>query len=234
MIIDTHPLSEGFKAEQNQYYLACVALLSSSLPPGAVPPARLASFITMLVSTMAANPRAETLIPLHSIMSGLHGSGQILNDVPVEVMSNLQLELTKTLRNLDDHMGNLLCLATFARIASTKYNNYSNQHEPNDPSWLINIQQFFGPKCGLKTLDLVVLRVILACSSNRSNLSGAQAAESVRLAICVADTIQPQEKQVWMSGNRAKIAKLCDKVAQESLDRELQMMVCTLLSFFFI
>ncbi|KAJ5594296.1 uncharacterized protein N7459_000504 [Penicillium hispanicum] len=217
-------LEKAIDGGEREYHLACIALLSSSLPPGTVPPARLASFITMLVSAMAANPGAETLIPLHTIINGLHGSCQILNDVPVEVMSNLQLELTKTLRNLDDHMGNLLCLATFAQIASTKNDNDSNQHEPNAPSWLVNIQQFFGPKRGLKTLDLVVLRVILACSSNRSNLTGVQAAESIRLAICVADTIQPQQKQIWVSGNRAKIAKLCDKVAREGLDRELQMM----------
>ena len=181
---------------------------------------------------MAANPCAETLAPLHTLMTSLRGSCQILNDVPSEIMSNLQLELTKALRNLDDHMGNLLCLATFAQIALIKPNDPSKQHGPSPPPWLLNIQQFFGPKRGLKTLDLVVLRVILACSSNCTNLSTPQAAESIRLAICIADVIQLEQKQVWISSNGAKIAKLYDKVAREGLDREVQMMVSVFMSVF--
>lgn len=193
-----------------------------------VAPARLAGFITKLVHVMAGNPCAETLAPLHSLMNTLQTSPRILNEVPSEVMSNLQFEFTKTLRNLDDHMGNLLCLATFARIASTQKGHRHNQHGPEPPSWLLNIQHFFGPKRGLKTLDLVVLRVILACSSN-CNLPPMQAAESIRLAICVLDAVEREQKDAWVSNNLSKIAKLCEKVAKDGLDRETQVMGVTFL-----
>lgn len=142
-----------------------------------------------------------------------------------EVMVNLQVEFTKTLRNLDDHMGNLLCLATFARIASTQYHDPLHQHGPSTPSWLVNIQNFFGSKRGLKTLDLVVLRVILACSSSSNHLTPSQAAESIRLSISIADAVDPQQRQIWLSSNSSKIAKLCEKVARDGLDHEIQMMV---------
>lgn len=73
-------------------------------------------------------------------------------------------------------------------------------------------------------MDLVVLRVILACSAN-CNLDPSQAAESIRLAICIADGIEPEQKKAWISGNSSKITKLCEKVAKDGLDQETQMMV---------
>ncbi|KAJ5930443.1 hypothetical protein N7466_005936 [Penicillium verhagenii] len=209
---------------ESECQLACISLLSNPFPVGVVPPARLANLITSLVSTMASNPSAQTTAPLHSLMKGLQGCSLLQHEVPTEVMSNLQVEFTKTLRNLDDHMGNLLCLATFSRIASTPNNDLTNKHGPEVPPWLLNIRHFFGPKRGMKTLDLVVLRVILACSSNCNNLTPPQAADSIRLAISIADAIEPEQKQTWISGNSSKIAKLCEKVARDGLDREIQMM----------
>ncbi|KAJ5998888.1 hypothetical protein N7451_006698 [Penicillium sp. IBT 35674x] len=217
-------LEKAVDGGESEYQLACISLLSSSLPAGLVPPARLANLITCLVSGMARNPSADTIAPLHTLMNGLQGCALLQHDVPTEVMSNMQVEFTKTLRNLDDHMGNLLCLATFARIASIRNDGFTKNHGPEAPSWLLNIRHFFGPKRGLKTLDLVVLRVILACSSNCSNLTPPQAAESIRLAICIADAIEPEQKQAWIAGNSSKIAKLCEKVARDGLGREIQMM----------
>lgn len=176
---------------------------------------------------MAANPGAETIAPLHALMTGLQGSPNFINEVPTEVMSNLQLEFTKTLRSLDDHMGNLLGLATFAQISTTQRAQLDQHHGASSPSWLVNIQHFFGPKRGMKTLDLVVLRVILACSSNCNNLTPGQAAESIRLAICIADAVDPEQKGVWISSNSSKITKLCEKLARDNLNREIQIMVIT-------
>jgi len=177
---------------------------------------------------MAGKPCADTVAPLHSLINTLQALPRILDEVPSEVMSNLQLEFTKTLRNLDDHMGNLLCLATFARIASNQNDCRHNQHGRDIPSWLLNIQHFFGPKRGLKTLDLVVLRVIFACSSN-CNLTPSQAAEGIRLAICILDAVELKQKDAWISNNSSKIAKLCEKVAKDGLDRETQVMGVTFL-----
>lgn len=164
-------------------------------------------------------------MPLHTLMGGLQGCSLLQLEVPDEVMSNLQVEFTKTLRNLDDHMGVLLCLATFARIASIQSHDINNKHGPKIPFWLSSIRHFFGAKRGLKTLDLVALRVILACSSNCNNLTPPQAAESVRLAIHIAENIEPEQKEEWISANPSKVTKLCEKVARDGLDREIHMMV---------
>lgn len=174
-----------------------------------------------LVEQMGNNPCENTISPIYKLMTGLQGTPRILNEVPSETMSTLQLELTKTLRNLDDHMGSLLCLATFARIASSQ----GIQHGPTQSSWLENIRHFFGPKRGLKSLDLVVLRVILACSANCNNLRTSKAAESIRLAVEVCDTVDPERKQAWIAGNSSKVAKLREKITREGIDPAVQNMV---------
>ncbi|CAG8898917.1 unnamed protein product [Penicillium egyptiacum] len=232
-LLERHPvildvfLEKAVETNGAESLSACIALFSSPLPAGVVPPARVAPFITRMVSIMAENPCAETVAPLHALISGLKGSPRILNDIPCEVMSNLQLEFTKTLRNLDDHMGNLLCLATFAQIASALGTTSQNKHGSEAP-WLLNINHFFGQKRGLKTLDLVVLRVILACSSS-CNLAPSEAAESIRLAICIAEAIEPEQKQAWIAGNNPKIAKLCEKAVRDGLYGQTQTMVIVFL-----
>ncbi|KAJ5780471.1 hypothetical protein N7457_005631 [Penicillium paradoxum] len=232
-LLERHPVAldaflEKAVNDNGEYSSACIALFSSPLPAGIVPPARIASLVANLVGRMAQNPCVKTVAPLHALISGLKGSPKVLEDIPTEVMSNLQLEFTKTLRNLDDHMGNLLCLAIFAQITTALDTKSHNQHGSESPSWLLSINHFFGQKRGLKTLDLVVLRVILACSSS-CNLSPSEAAESIRLAICIADAIKPDQKQAWIAGNSSKIAKLCEKAARDGLHGETQTMVIVFL-----
>lgn len=172
---------------------------------------------------MVANPCVDTVAPIHALVTGLKSSPRVLNDIPSEIMSDLQLEFTKTLRNLDDHMGNLLCLSTFAQIATAQLTDPQNQHG-SERQWLLNIKHFFGLKRGIKTLDLVVLRAILACSSS-CNLGPQDAATSIRLAIGIADAIEPAQKQAWIASNSAKISKLCEKAAKDGLYPAIQKMV---------
>ncbi|EAW09274.1 uncharacterized protein ACLA_034770 [Aspergillus clavatus NRRL 1] len=177
-----------------------------------------------LINEMAEKPYSETIFPLYRVMTGLQTVPGAMLEIPSETMSSLQVELTKTLRNLDDHMGNLLCLATFARIASSWTADAENKHGPYLPSWLQSVKGFFGQKRGLKTLDLVVLRVILACSASCNNLSADKAAESIRLAIDVCDSVEQDQKDGWIANNSPKIAKLCEKVTREGIDHQVQMM----------
>lgn len=179
-----------------------------------------------LVNQMAENPSAETIRPIYKLMSGLQTSPRILYDIPLETMSILEGELRKVLRNIHDHMGNLLCLATFARLVSSQKLNYDSEHGPQVPTWLENARHFFGPKRGLKTLDVVVLQVILSCSADYNNMTAAEAAECVRLAVDICDCVEPEQKQVWGSGDLSNAAKLYEKVIRGGIAYEVQMMVC--------
>ncbi|PYH98797.1 hypothetical protein BO71DRAFT_23873 [Aspergillus ellipticus CBS 707.79] len=174
---------------------------------------------------MGENPCAETILPLNQITNGIRRSPGIMLEIPSETMTGLQVELTKTLRNLSDHMGNVFCLATFARMASMQDHDTKTGCVRFVPSWLQSVNHFFGPKRGLKTLDLVVLRVILACSDSCKDLTAGQAAESIRLAIEVCDRVEQGQRESWIAANASKIAKLREKVTRSGIDRGVQLLV---------
>ncbi|GAD92284.1 hypothetical protein NFIA_070450 [Paecilomyces variotii No. 5] len=223
-------LQKAIDDRDSQSFQTCISMLSHPLPRGIVLPARVSTFVERLVQKMVDIPSADTIYPLHQVTSSMHGSSSLLEAFSDETMANFQTECTKILRNLDDHMGNLLCLATFARIAAARIpKNYTGND--NLPGWLQNIRQFFGPKRASKTLDLVVLRVILACSSS-FNMSPKEAIQSVRLAMEICDTIDSDQRRAWLEKNTSRVAKLCEKLRREGIDRKLQVMgIAFLVSF---
>ncbi|KAL4922234.1 hypothetical protein BDW62DRAFT_173287 [Aspergillus aurantiobrunneus] len=216
-------LQQSIKDSEAKCHPVCLSLLSSPLPCGIVPPASLAPFVMQMIGKMRLNPCVETVRPLYLISSCLQAS-RVLFELPQGVMSCFQTELTKTLRNVEDHMGNLLCLGTFAKLASSQTGNTGADNGLDAPIWLQSIRHFFGPKRGLKTLDLVVLRVILACSSSCSNLTVEQSAESIRLAISICDGVDKAQREHWIEGNTIKLAKLCEKVTRDGIDRSVQIL----------
>ncbi|KAL4991513.1 hypothetical protein BDW68DRAFT_184949 [Aspergillus falconensis] len=206
----------------------CLSLFSSPLPCSIIPPANLAVFVMQMIERMRANPCVETIRPLYSISSCLQATG-ILFELPQEVMSCFQAELTNTLRNLEDHMGNMLCLATFARLVSSQNDSAETKDGVNTPTWLQSIRHFFGPKRGLKTLDLVVLRVILACSSSCAKLTAEESAESIRLAISICCSVDKAQRTCWIEGNSIKLAKLLEKITRDDIDRGVQVLAVSFL-----
>jgi hypothetical protein len=190
-----------------------------------VAPARLGAFITRLVEEMVHEPCARTINPLYRAMAALLGNSNLLGALPEETMAHFQTECTKTLRNLSDHMGSLLCLATFARIQSVwAPTQECKVREHPGPLWLENVSQFFGPKRAQKTLDLVVMSAIMACSATCA-LSAEEAVDSVRLAIEICENVHQEQKEIWIKTNALRMAKLCEKLTRNGIHIDLQMMV---------
>ncbi|PYH80737.1 hypothetical protein BO82DRAFT_337544 [Aspergillus uvarum CBS 121591] len=222
-------LEKSTTEEGSEYASLCTAILSSPLPPDFLVPARLTPFLSSVIRQLSKNPCSETILPLHRISTGLRTSPRVLLEISTEIMSSIQVELTKTLRNLADHMGNLLSLATLANLASLQGKLSNQESRSSTPLWLQSVGNFFGPKRGLKTMDLVVLRVILACSDSCSELTPAQAAESICLAIQICDRVEPEQKEAWNAANPSKIAKLREKVMRSGIDRGVQILGATFL-----
>ncbi|RAH43421.1 uncharacterized protein BO95DRAFT_516470 [Aspergillus brunneoviolaceus CBS 621.78] len=222
-------LEKSTTEEGSEYASLCVAILSSPLPPDFLVPARLTPFLSSVIRQLSENPCSETILPLHRISTGLRTSPRVLLEISTEIMSSIQVELTKTLRNLADHMGNLLSLATLANLASLQGKLSDQESRSSTPLWLQSVSHFFGPKRGLKTMDLVVLRVILACSDSCSELTPVQAAESICLAIQICDRVEPEQKEAWNAANPSKIAKLREKVMRSGIDRGVQILGATFL-----
>lgn len=185
-------------------------------------PATLPLFLTRLLQDMVHDPCAKTMRPLYEVMGGFIGNLNIVKTLPEELMESFQLECTKTLRNLNDYMGSLLGLATFARIRCLWTITAS---ESSHLAWLTSISHFFGPKRAGKTLDLVILSVIVACSATGNAYSPEDAIKIVKLAIEICESIDHEQKSQWLSNNKPKMIKLCERLTRQDIDVELQMMV---------
>lgn len=211
---------------------------------------------------MVQNPCADTAKPLYWLFSGIYGT--ILNILPEETLVNFLTECKKTLRSLDDHMGNLFCLATLAKIVypytkgaaagpsddQTKVeistDNTSERQGPKQESpvdtgygngdehapWLRSVLQFFGPRYGTKTLDLMITRVILACSAS-STLSLADSIHGIQLAREVCDALEPKERDAGIRTKGSKLVMLCEKVMRSGIDPKVQVMVWSLSAYYF-
>ncbi|KAK2802179.1 hypothetical protein FQN51_004860 [Onygenales sp. PD_10] len=166
---------------------------------------------------MVQNPCVETVRPLYSVMKGI--CANLLEILPEETMTNFQTQATKILRNMNDHVGSLLCFAMFARVTSMRC-----VLPPGQPPWFQSICHFFDATRGMKTLDLIVLRAILSCSGN-THLSVADSIECLELAKEVCDSIDVVQKNEWIRNNKPKVVKLCEKILKPGTNNQIQMMM---------
>ncbi|KAH8703721.1 hypothetical protein BGW36DRAFT_404049 [Talaromyces proteolyticus] len=203
---------------------ACISMLSSCAPEDVAIPARIPAFLTNLLHRMVQEPGVKTIRPLYEVMDGLLGNSNILKIIPNDLMASFQHESTNILRNLNDPMGSLLCLATFTRIRKLWLQNANNC---DNRVWLENICHIFGSKRVSKTLDLVVISSIMACSDTCNGYSSEERLLIVRLSIEICENIDEDLKKSWLSTGSPKIVKLCDKLRRPDIDSSLQMMGLT-------
>lgn len=210
-------------------------MLSTPLADDFAVPASLPPFLLKLIKIMVERPCGDMIRPLYQVLGGIQPL--LLEVLPDESMEHFQTECTKVLRGLDDHIGNLLCLATLARIASAASTTSTTSSSsppsisdlewsaPKPRTWQQNVFQFFNAMRGSKTLDIVVLRVILA-SSGSSDLSLGASIEGLKLAKEILEVVEPDQRKAWVKAHAAKVAKLLGKIQQPGLPPALQAAVC--------
>lgn len=202
-------------------------MLSSPLPRNLAAPARIPVFLTKLLSDVAQDPCAARIKPLYDVMKGLLSNADLIRLLPNDLMEAFQREGTKILRNLNDPLGTLLSLATFTRIRKLWRPRDNTQKQPQ---WLANICQIFEIKSCNKTLDLVVISAVMACSPSSNGYTLNERTLLVRLAIEICHEIDDELRKIWLSANSPKLSKLCEKLKRPDIDAELQVTVCRLLS----
>ena len=180
-------------------------------------------------------PLAENIRPLYSILSGI--GFNFLDILPMDIVNRFQSQLIKILKSLEveDHSANLICLAILANIASqaniistasvgsymphatlSRRQDVPPSEDPYQPA-----RQFFTAKRASKTLDLVVLKVILSCSRNCS-LRLDEVMESLSLSQEIIDAVPCSERSSWMERNGGKVRKLSEKILRHDIDREVE------------
>jgi hypothetical protein len=86
------------------------------------------------------------------------------------------------------------------------------------------IEEFFTGKRAPKTVQLMVLNVIYACSES-SRSSAENAVESVSLAIQIISTVASAVRAEWVRGSPKVMQKLYEKASKLDLPTELQLKV---------
>ncbi|KAH0562962.1 hypothetical protein GP486_002475 [Trichoglossum hirsutum] len=207
----------------------CVSMLSAPLP---IPtPASFGPFFHRSLEEATASPTASNLRRVYSIVSGQCSAlPEILS---AGQMTQVQEKLIGILKRLDGQAVHLFCLGTFARlmapqkcpssVGNTSRSSISSVGSDSSPAEkrFGLIQGFFSAQKASKTIDLVVLRVISACSSN-SNLSSDEALEDVQLATVIMDAVEPGLRGAWVKSNGRTVRKLYEKVLRRGIANLLQ------------
>lgn len=198
----------------------------------------MALFIGKLLDKATQSPSVESIRPLYVVLSG--AASGFLDDLPADSVTRLQDQLIRMLRGLavEDHSSDLLCLAILAILAFSEPPN-SDLLPDSDSSPLLRTlssgdrvafitperykaaRQFFNTSRASKMLDLVVLKVILACSRG-CNLCLSEIVESMKLSEEITNKICVEEKKSWMAKNSAKAKKLFEKILRPDIELEIQ------------
>lgn len=218
----------------HKYATTCTALLSA--PLNVPEPAILSAFIIKLLDKAVRSPSADSIRLIYNLFCGL--ALDFLDTLPIDLLVRLQDELIKILRvpETDDHSANLICLAILARLKpvesavpmgdrSSASDCRSSPLEPSSGNSepvlkpvdrYSSARQFFTAKRSAKTLDLVTLKVILACSRS-CTLSVDEAIESLKFSEEIVGSISSGEKRSWLSKNGARANKLYEKILRQDI-----------------
>ena len=131
----------------------------------------------------------------------------------------------------DVHLANLLCLAVLAKFSSRpqgiEISRPSNQFSPNvemgpeSADRFLPARKLFSSRRAPKTLDLVVIKAMKACSQS-CQLSTPEIVEGLRLSREIVEAFDKKEKSSWLAGNVWKTKKLCEKSLRPELEATVQ------------
>ncbi|SLM38433.1 hypothetical protein LPUS_08646 [Lasallia pustulata] len=219
----------------SQHAAACVAMLTTPLPGELPAPASLPSFFLTKLESAVEAPSALTIRPIHSLLAGVGST--LLDVLPAEATSRLHEQLSRMLQSLQDRPAILLCLAIFASVLSgsspvckASETSSQNLHSampgeavlPDEVRRHQNIRKYFNERRASKTLDLVVLGVIEACSSSFS-LNCCEAVESLGLAQEIVRVVNCDERVGWLKKSGSKTRKLFEKVLRQDTKAEVRL-----------
>ena len=191
----------------------------------------------MTLDLAIREPSAVTIRPLYNILSGVgYGLLEMLSD---DAIKRFQEKLKEMLRTLGNHFDSLLCLAIFAHMVSARTPDLLPSDNSATPRGLDRssgeitdnardrhevARQFLNHKKASKTLELVVLRVILICSIN-CPLDHDRAMDNLQLSKEIIDAIDETEKETWLKRTTTGGKKLQEKVLRADLDVNIRSLV---------
>ena len=177
---------------------------------------------------------SDSIRPVYLLLSGVESS--YLDILPFDILYDLQSQMKRVLTSVDsdDHLASLLCLAVLAKLSSrpavteeSQPNVHTSLDDPVRPESadrFLPARNFFSSRVS-KTLDLVVIKAITACSQS-CQLSTHEVVESLKLSREIVNAFNKKERNDWLAGNIKKVNKLHDKVFTDGIKPGVQCEVC--------
>lgn len=224
-------VADGILTEE-QYAATCVALLSKPLEFAI--PSKAPVFLMKCLEQAVQSLSSETIRPVYLLLSGVESS--YLDILPFDILSSLQSQMIEVLTHLDsdDHLASLLCLAVLAKFSSRPrameksladvQSSPNNKIDLESTDKFLPARKFFSSRRAPKTLDVVVIKAITACSQS-CQLSTQKIVESLKLSTEIVDAFDQKEKISWLSGNVWKTNKLYEKILRFGIETKVQVQV---------
>ena len=201
-------------------------------------PAAFPGFFDRILARAVAKPSAETIRPIHSILSG-SGCSELLaasQSLVVRLQDQLK-QILNSRRDTEDESPTVFCLAVFAALASMQPLAFEGLQEPLLASQsdtgdegrydrLEIARKFIGPHRASKTLDLTVASARRLCSK-----SCIDRRDSVieRLNLCreIVTSVADSDKQKWLTNRVAMSKASIDGILRSDLDPRVRSAVRT-------
>ena len=197
------------------------------MPVDRAAPARLTPVLTRLIEDSVKFHTTQYLDLVYASLKAKNSS-QIEN-VPVATLLRLQSHLLDTLQHTDNHKydSSMQCLAVLALLCKSGPEFIEKPTEEflgtktSKPAGDNNESKhdYFTTKA-LKTLDFIVLKVIVALSESGK-------AMDVEFAVDVISVIDVQVRATWLQKKSSTVRKLCEKASRSEVEQQLRYSVCS-------
>lgn len=194
------------------------------------------AFLNILMSRAVKSLSPDTIRPVYQVLSGV--SSMFLDDLPLSVVTHFQDQATELL-NAKDSQSLHLCMAVLAIFASRprvsregeseiqqdKLQPHGDLAHSAQTDRYAPARKIFVNKRARKSLDLAVMRAIVACFFDNKPAIHANLQtniEALELAGKIIEVIEVDEKRSWMAKNVARVNKLLEKIVQAGIDPSLQ------------
>ncbi|KAK5163369.1 uncharacterized protein LTR77_010742 [Saxophila tyrrhenica] len=218
----------------SRYASAAICMLLHPLPQRTSMPADTQVLFVQTFDRAAAEPCMDTIKPAYQLLQG--SASHLLGILSSKVLVRIEDQIFGILRNIkgDTTPLSLYCLAILRVMLATSDDDFRSSISSYDTQELLAstqltssrwtpdaVRQFFQDTKAQKTLQLIVLRAMWACTST-TDLQLDERLESLKLANEIIEAVPIESRLTWRKTNALLVRKLEEKAAADGLEPALR------------
>lgn len=213
----------------NRYSSLLLQLLSEPLPSHVPLPATAQDLFWRLFDRAVQTPSAASLEPVYLLLEG--ACHELLDILPQRGLDKLCDQLNKMIKrakNVEEQLLSLYCLAILAKVhiqQQAHLGDSQKQHNHGPSAKASNeVSKLFTGDRGCRTLQLLVLQVIYACSL-RDQTSEKELRRRAKLSRQISKAVDSETQLEWLKTSMAQDTskKLVEKLSQPKLVAGIQL-----------